>query len=92
MTVGMTSYVKLAISLPSRAAENVRRAVKAGKAPSVSAYIAQAVEEKSKEDTLKGLLKEMLDETGGPPTQAERRWVQRTLGIKSLKRSRRRPR
>jgi Arc/MetJ-type ribon-helix-helix transcriptional regulator len=92
MTIGMTSYVKLAISLPSRAAENVRRAVKAGKAASVSAYIAQAVEEKSKEDSLEHLIAEMLAETGGPLTKAEREWADRAMGFKPKRRTRRRRR
>ena len=92
MTVGMTSYVKLAISLPSRAAENVRRAVKAGKAPSVSAYIAQAVEDKSKADSFELFMKDMLEASGGPMTKAESDWADRMLGFKPRKRTRRRRR
>lgn len=38
--------VKFAISLPDETAAAVRRAVDAGDAPSVSAYIAAAIEEK----------------------------------------------
>jgi hypothetical protein len=77
----MTRYTKLAISLPLRAAENVRRAVRAGRAESASAYIAAAIEEKASHEDLGALLEEMLAETGGPMTAAERRWAERTLGI-----------
>ncbi|HEU4615615.1 MAG TPA: hypothetical protein VFS15_26150 [Kofleriaceae bacterium] len=81
----MTRYEKIAISLPSRAAEGVRRAVREGKAASVSAYIAEAVEEKRKRETLADLLGEMLDETGGPPTTEERRWARKRLGLPPIR-------
>lgn len=76
---GMTRYQKIAISLPWRAAENVRRAVKRGAAPSVSAYVTAAIEAKlGREDTL-AILDQMLEETGGPMTAAERRRIDREL-------------
>lgn len=78
----MTRYEKIAISLPLRAAETVRRAVREGRAPSASAYIAAAIEAKSsREDTI-AMLREMLEETGGPPTPEEERWVTRALSGK----------
>src|SRR4051794_8368619 len=80
-TVGMTAYAKIAVSLPLQAAEHARRAVRAGRATSVSAYVAEAIENKAKLDDLAALLGEMLAETGGPPSAAERRWARRTLGI-----------
>jgi hypothetical protein len=76
----MTRYQKIAVSLPVRAAETARRAVRQGKAPSVSAYIASAIEEKSKKETLADLLDEMLAETGGPLTPKEIRDVDRIVG------------
>lgn len=89
-TSGMTAYRKIAISLPVRACEHVQRAVRAGQAPSVSAYVAAAIDEKAKKDTLASLLDEMLRETGGPMTAAERRWADRTLGLTKSKPKRRR--
>lgn len=68
-------YEKIAISLPSRAAESVRRAVKYGRSPSVSAYIASAIEEKTSRESLIEMLEDMLEESGGPATPAEKRWV-----------------
>jgi len=77
----MTSVQKLAISLPSRAAEQARRAVRQGRAASVSAYVASAIEQKAKLEDLANLLDEMLAESGGPMTAAERRAADRELGV-----------
>jgi len=77
----MTSYYKLAISLPSHAADQARRAVRQGRAASVSAYVAAAIEDKAKLDDLAGLLDEMLAASGGPLTPKEKRAADRTLGI-----------
>lgn len=74
--------VKIAVSLPEPLVRNARKAVRTGRAPSVSAYIAQAMEEKAKHDDLAALLDEMLAETGGPPTRAELRQADRALGVR----------
>jgi Arc/MetJ-type ribon-helix-helix transcriptional regulator len=79
----MTSTAKIAISLPKEVAEGARRAVRSGRAASVSAYVTAALEEKVKLDDLSGLLAEMLRESGGPLTSAERRAADRLLGVKS---------
>jgi hypothetical protein len=92
MTTGMTRYEKIAVSLPFRAAENARRAVREGRAASVSAYVAAAIEEKSKTENLRDLLDEMLEATGGPTTSAERRAARRALGITKKRRTPRRRR
>jgi hypothetical protein len=76
----MTRYEKLAISLPLRAAETARRAVKTGKASSVSAYVARAIEEQAKLDEA-DLFAEMLAETGGPLTAAEKRRADREMAL-----------
>jgi Arc/MetJ-type ribon-helix-helix transcriptional regulator len=64
---------KIAISLPDPLVARARRAVQRGRAESVSAYVAVALAEKMKLDDLAELLGEMLAETGGPLTAAERR-------------------
>ena len=76
----MTRYEKLAISLPSRAAENVRNAVKAGKADSASSYIARAIEAQARIDD-GDLFAEVLARGGGPLTTTERRQVDRELAL-----------
>lgn len=80
MIDGMTT-AKIAVSLPKALVEQTRRAVRLGRARSVSAYVADAVAEKSKLDDLADLLAEMLAETGGPLTAAERRAADAALGI-----------
>ena len=60
-TAGMTTTEKIAVSLPRPIAARLRRAVKQGKAASVSAYVASALDEKAKLDDLSDLLDEMLD-------------------------------
>jgi antitoxin ParD1/3/4 len=71
---------KIAVSLPSELVEHAQRAVAEGRASSVSAYVARALEEQTKLEDLHSLLEEMLAETGGPLTAAERRAADRALG------------
>lgn len=71
---------KIAVSLPSELVEQARRAVAEGRAPSVSAYVARALEERTKLDDLASLLNEMLAETGGPLTASERKAADKALG------------
>ena len=83
-TGGMTSTAKIAVSLPKQVAEGARRAVRLGRAASVSAYVTEALQEKVKLDDLSGLLAEMLQESGGPLSNAERRAADRLLGVKPI--------
>lgn len=89
-TAGMTSIQKIAVSLPKHVVEGARRAVRSGRAKSVSAYVADALEEQVKLDDLSLLLDEMLAQSGGPLTAAERRAADRALGaVKPAPRKRR---
>jgi len=54
--------------LQTELVEQARRAVAEGRADSVSAYVAAAIEEKRTREDLAALLEEMLAETGGPLT------------------------
>ncbi len=72
---------KIAVTLPRPLVANARRAVQQGRATSVSAYVAMALEEQAKVDDLRGMLDEMLAETGGPMTAAEKREADRMLGL-----------
>ena len=80
MITGMTARAKIAVSLPVELVEQAQRAVADGKATSVSAYVADALEEKTKLEDLAALLEEMLAETGGPLTAKERAAADRVLG------------
>jgi Arc/MetJ-type ribon-helix-helix transcriptional regulator len=79
MIISMTTS-KIAVSLPSELVEQAQRAVAEGRAASVSAYVARALEEKAKLDDLASLLDEMLAESGGPLTARERKAADRALG------------
>jgi antitoxin ParD1/3/4 len=79
MIGGMTTS-KIAVSLPAELVEQAKHAVAKGRATSVSAYVARALEEQAKLDDLAGLLDEMLAETGGPLTAKERKAADRALG------------
>lgn len=63
---------KIAVSLPAALVKRAKRIVRAGGAPSMSAYVAAALEQKTTTDELTALLDEMLEETGGPLTPEER--------------------
>ena len=77
----MNTTEKIAVSLPTALAQRARRAVRQGRAAGVSAYVASALEEKVKLDDLAAFLEEMLTESGGPLTAAERRAADRALGV-----------
>lgn len=73
-----SAYEKLAITLPHDLAQEVRDEVRMGHAPSVSAYIAAAVEEKRERDRLQEVLAQM-DAEYGPVTSEELAWADRVL-------------
>jgi Arc/MetJ-type ribon-helix-helix transcriptional regulator len=77
---------KIAVSLPGALVSHARRAVREGRAASVSAYVAGALAETAKLEDLSGLLQEMLAETGGPLTPAERQAADSALGVSSASR------
>ena len=84
-------YEKIAISLTAPAAESVRTAVREGRAPSVSAYVADAIEQKSSREDLIAMFDEGLKKTGGSATAAEQRWVDWWFGPRKGKPPRRPP-
>ena len=61
---------KIAVSLPDHLVEEARAAVAGGRAASVSAYVAEALAEKSGRRTLADLLDEMDAELGVPDAAA----------------------
>lgn len=78
MMIGMTKQ-KIAVSLPGELVHGAKRAVREGRAANVSAYVADAMADKLMLDDLAQLLGEMLAQTGGPLTKAERRAADRIL-------------
>jgi Arc/MetJ-type ribon-helix-helix transcriptional regulator len=88
MIDGMTK-AKIAVTLPPSLVSRAQDAVREGRAPSISAYVAAALEEKAKLDDLKGMLDAMLAETGGPLTDRERVAADAALGIAAGKKPKR---
>lgn len=78
MIFGMTK--KITVSLPDDQVEQARRAVAAGRAASVSAYVTEALTRRSADDDLIDLLAEM-DAEYGPPTAEDYAWAERALGL-----------
>lgn len=91
MIGGMTK-AKIAVTLPPALVTRAQDAVREGRAPSISAYVAAALEEKAKLDDLEAMLDEMLAQTGGPLTERERVATDEALGVTAERKSRRRRR
>lgn len=77
---GMTK-AKIAVSLPPALVSRAEAAVRAGRARSISAYVAAALEEKVKLDELETMLAAMLAETGNPLTDDETAAADAALGL-----------
>jgi antitoxin ParD1/3/4 len=70
--------VKIAVSLPDELVEQARAAVAAGRAASVSAYVADALREKGRRRTISDWVAEQEAELG-PITDEERAWARKAL-------------
>ena len=71
------TFVKLAVTLPEQLAQAAREEAEAVGSPSLSAFIARAVEEKIERDRLQEALDEIFREQ--PMTVEEREWADRTI-------------
>lgn len=71
---------KIAVSLPDELVASARRAVQEGRAPSVSAVVAQALRRQEQEQGLATLLDE-LDAELGAPSPMDYAWADRALGL-----------
>ncbi len=74
---GMTT-AKIAISLPKHQLARVHREVRAGRADSVSGYIARVLAEQEKRDSLRALLRDLIKQHGKPGTE-DIEWAERML-------------
>lgn len=70
---------KIAITLPREQLTQVQRAVRDGRADSVSGYIARAVAQQAREESLGALLAELTRQHGAPSRKAKA-WARRVLG------------
>jgi hypothetical protein len=69
---------KIAISLPKQQLARVHREVRAGRADSVSGYIAGVLAAQEKRDSLRTLLRDLIEQHG-KPTSEDIKWAERML-------------
>ncbi len=74
---GMTKS-KIAISLPRDQIARVHREVRAGRAGSVSGYIARVLAEQERRESLRELLQDLLEQHGEPSAK-DIKWAERAL-------------
>jgi len=69
---------KIAISLPKNQLARVHREVRAGRADSVSGYIARVLAEHEKRESLRTLLRDLIEQHGEPAAK-DMKWAERNL-------------
>jgi Arc/MetJ-type ribon-helix-helix transcriptional regulator len=69
---------KIAISLPKHQLPRVHREVRAGRADSVSGYIAGVLAAQEKRDSLRTLLRDLIQQHGEPAAE-DIKWAERML-------------
>ena len=69
---------KIAITLPEEELAKVHRAIRAGRADSVSGYIARVLAENARQESLRDLVRDLIAEHG-EPTPQEKKWAERVL-------------
>jgi hypothetical protein len=74
---GMTRS-KIAISLPNDQLARVHREVRAGRADSVSGYISRVLAEQERRESLRVLLRDLIEQYGEPEAK-DIQWAKRAL-------------
>ena len=69
---------KIAISLPKHQLARLHREVRAGRADSVSGYIAGILAEEERRDSLRTLLRDLIEQHGEPAAE-DIKWAERML-------------
>lgn len=73
---------RITVSLPEHLIVEASAAADSGRLSSVSAYVAEALAEKSGRESLDGFLSEWRQEMG-PATPEESAWAERAVGLSS---------
>jgi Arc/MetJ-type ribon-helix-helix transcriptional regulator len=69
---------KIAVTLPRPLLAKVQGAVKRGRASSVSAFVSKALEAQVREESLAGLVRDLIAEHG-EPSREDKAWARRVL-------------
>jgi hypothetical protein len=72
------TMAKIAITLAPEHLVRARAAVRAGRAASVSGYIARAIEHQAREESLHALVRDLIAEHGEPSSK-DKAWAKRVL-------------
>jgi hypothetical protein len=72
------TMAKIAISLPQAQLARVHKEVRAGRADSVSGYIAQVLAEHERRESLQELLRDLIEQYGKPAAE-DIKWAERAL-------------
>ena len=72
---------KIAITLPEEQLARVHSEVRAGRADSVSGYIARVLAEQERRESLRDLLRDLIAEHG-EPKQEDIKWAKRVLAAR----------
>jgi Arc/MetJ-type ribon-helix-helix transcriptional regulator len=78
---------RITVSLPDHLVDAAVIAVESGQAAAVSAYVAQALAERSDREDIAALLADWRAEVG-PPTVEETEWAERALGLQERRKRR----
>lgn len=73
--------VKVTVTIPEELAARADEAVAAGKAKSFSAYVSEALAERTDREDLAEIVADWRKETG-PATEEEREWARSALGLR----------
>jgi hypothetical protein len=73
---------KIAITLPEEQLAKVQREVRAGRADSVSGYIAGVLAEQERRESLRQLVRDLIAEHGEPKPE-DIKWAKRALARRS---------
>lgn len=71
---------RVTVTVPAVAVAAAEKAVEQGQSPSVSAWVADAMEQKAQREHLKALLREVRKEIG-PATKEDTQWARAVLGL-----------
>ncbi len=77
----MRTKARITVTVPKELLEVVEADVAAGRAPSVSAWVSDAMEDKARSRTVGEILADMDDHFGGPITEEEHAWARKRLGL-----------
>lgn len=75
------TQAKIGISLPKEQLARVHQEIRAGRAQSVSGYIAGVLAEHQKAESLRTLLNDLMQQHGHPAAE-DVQWAERVLGTK----------